>query len=113
MIKRFLKNALLIDILKALFIGLKCCFKKPVTRDLKGIQRSDKFRKILTYDSDKCVGCRMCSEVCPCHAILINAPGKHTYDPKKCCYCGLCHSACKFGALYSKTLPIKGNCSAR
>ncbi|MDR2598217.1 MAG: 4Fe-4S binding protein [Holosporales bacterium] len=99
MIRKFLNFALLIDIVTALFVGLKCCFKKPVTKNLNRIKRSRKFRKVLTFDAEKCVGCKMCSEICPSRAIQVQVPGKHEYNPRKCCYCGLCQSACRFGAI--------------
>ncbi|MDR1034579.1 MAG: 4Fe-4S binding protein [Holosporales bacterium] len=102
MIRKFLKTTLFVDILSALAIGVKYCFKKPVTKNLDSIKRSPKFRRVFTFDSEKCVGCRICSEVCPCRAIQIIGPGNHRYAPRKCCYCGLCRSVCKSGAIKFK-----------
>ncbi|MDR1475724.1 MAG: 4Fe-4S binding protein [Holosporales bacterium] len=103
MIKKLLRTILLVDILAALFVGVKCCFRKPVTKNLTDIKRSNKFRRNFTFDDSKCVGCKKCLEVCPCRAIqIIVSPRQHTHRPEKCCYCGLCQAACKFGAIKFK-----------
>jgi formate hydrogenlyase subunit 6/NADH:ubiquinone oxidoreductase subunit I len=98
MIRKFLKTLFLTDIVSAVVLGIRCCFKKPVTRDFDTVIRSPKFRRGVVFNAEKCVDCRMCTNICPCCAIQI-VNGKHKYDSKKCCYCGLCEAACNFKAI--------------
>jgi ferredoxin len=43
----------------------------------------------VTIDSSKCVGCAICIEVCPTHA-LFNKKGMTYFDEAKCNSCGSC-----------------------
>lgn len=67
-------------------------------------------------DSDKCVNCGICKEVCPYHSIVyvpvpceescpVNAISKDEFgvehiDDSKCIYCGKCVNACPFGSIF-------------
>ncbi|MDR0942642.1 MAG: 4Fe-4S binding protein [Holosporales bacterium] len=98
-IKRILRVVLLKDILDALFVGLKCCFKKPVTKRLGNIERPDNFRQCFSMNPQKCVGCKTCSRICPSNALQIISPGQYTFNKEKCTYCGLCQRHCPMNAI--------------
>ena len=68
----------------------------------------------LILDKEKCVGCGICSVVCPKDAISRGPIGgsrrfsgdesiiPNLYDPNKCVYCGTCVYMCPFNALTLK-----------
>jgi len=67
-------------------------------------------------DSDKCVNCGICKEVCPYHSIVyVPVPceeacpvgaihkdehGVEHIDDSRCIYCGKCVNACPFGSIF-------------
>lgn len=74
---------------------------EPITsvdrRDHVGIIRTDV--NTLEYDPGLCVGCGLCSIVCP-HAVF--APGDHVAElvrPRACIECGACQRNCPTGAI--------------
>jgi NAD-dependent dihydropyrimidine dehydrogenase PreA subunit len=53
----------------------------------------------LTLDTDTCIGCRMCTEVCP-HGVLAMEDGKaRIMDRDGCMECGACAMNCPSQAL--------------
>lgn len=53
----------------------------------------------LEYDKSKCVGCSMCTKVCP-HAVFIMHEGKaEIIDRDRCMECGACAGNCPAQAL--------------
>ncbi|MBL3285167.1 NADH-quinone oxidoreductase subunit I [Rickettsiales endosymbiont of Paramecium tredecaurelia] len=105
----------LFDILHGLLLTISYLFKKKVTvrYPLQKNKLSNKFRgehALRTYSNGKqrCVGCKLCSAICPASAIRVesgeNKEGKRcaiTYeiDMTKCIYCGLCQEACPVDAI--------------
>lgn len=50
-------------------------------------------------DSHLCVGCTLCSRVCPVDAISGERKTPHSIDSSICIKCGACMEKCKFGAI--------------
>ena len=49
--------------------------------------------------ADKCKGCTMCSKKCPVDAVSGTVKNPHTIDTDKCIRCGACYNVCKFNAV--------------
>ena len=49
--------------------------------------------------TDKCIGCTVCSKVCPTEAILGRVKEKHYIYQERCIKCGSCYNACRFNAI--------------
>jgi NADP-reducing hydrogenase subunit HndC len=58
-------------------------------------------QSLLSYEiiPEKCVGCSMCSRVCPVDAISGQLKKPYVIDKEKCIKCGACFDKCKFGAI--------------
>ena len=48
---------------------------------------------------DKCIGCKICVDICPVKAIFIE-DGKAVINQNKCIKCGKCLKICPKGAIY-------------
>ena len=103
--KNFLKIFFPSDIIKSLCFGIRTAFKKPVTIKLskQKVKRSPHFRRHFSIDNGKnngkCIGCKICMNVCPCNAIKIIDKNHCEFDKEKCAYCGLCEKACPKDAI--------------
>jgi 4Fe-4S ferredoxin len=79
---------------------------------MKSITREGDENRSLTYSNDKCIGCGICTSLCPTKSIkngpiLPIARGLVDMDyininKNSCCLCGLCASACPVDALEFK-----------
>ena len=57
----------------------------------------------LSFDADKCTGCRVCTIVCP-HGVFAMGADKRAYiaDRGACMECGACALNCAWGAISVK-----------
>ena len=110
-----LKNTLLLEILKGLWMTIRYFFKKKVTINYpfeKGVL-SPRFRGehvLRRYESgeERCIACKLCEAVCPAQAIIIEAEPRedgsrrttrYDIDMTKCIYCGFCQESCPVDAI--------------
>jgi len=56
----------------------------------------------LEYDSSRCIGCRMCLEVCPHNVFRMVGKRAEIVNRDKCMECGACELNCEPGALKVK-----------
>ena len=56
----------------------------------------------LEYDSSKCIGCRLCMEVCPHNVFRMAGKRAEIINRDKCMECGACELNCVTGALKVK-----------
>ncbi|UCD03017.1 MAG: 4Fe-4S binding protein [Candidatus Aenigmatarchaeota archaeon] len=63
----------------------------PVEKDYRG--------KIM-YHRDRCIGCQLCTKVCPAEAVVFQPSTKKiTYHVFRCTFCGECVKICPVRAL--------------
>jgi len=86
-------------------LTLKSLFQKPATVAYPA-NRKDVFTGIrgkLTFDSSKCVGCKLCVRDCPTGAIDIQKVGDKQFEAilqmDHCVFCGQCVDSCAKCAL--------------
>ena len=53
----------------------------------------------LELDTDKCIGCRMCTEVCPHGIFVIEDKKARIVDRNACMECGACAKNCPVEAI--------------
>ncbi len=56
----------------------------------------------LEYDASRCIGCRLCIEVCPHNVFHMSGKKAEVVNPDKCMECGACQLNCVTGALKVK-----------
>lgn len=105
----------MLSILQSLWVVLKHAFKKRETiqypEQKPYLPPRFRGRIVLTKDPDgeeRCVGCYLCSSVCPVGCINLQATedeygrrfAKHfRINFSRCIYCGLCEEACPTNAI--------------
>lgn len=70
-------------------------FSLRVPKPLRGIAKKvlDSLAPRPVIDSKKCIGCRMCHEICP-EKIISMVDNKAEIDKKRCIRCFCCHEVC-------------------
>lgn len=84
--------------------ALRQLFKKPVTLKypFEKLTPPEGLRGRPVWDMKKCVGCGLCSRVCPSGAVEMAGKGlkaeiKHHVD--RCMFCGQCAESCPRNAI--------------
>lgn len=54
------------------------------------------------YITENCKGCTLCAKKCPVGAISGKVKERHAIDTDKCIKCGVCMDVCKFNAVIKK-----------
>ena len=99
----------MIQVGKMIPYAIKMLFKKHSTELYPFVPKvvEEDFRGKLKFDSEKCIGCNICTKVCPANAITIE---KVSEEEKKfravvhldrCIYCAQCVYSCPKKALES------------
>lgn len=64
------------------------------------IATPDRYRGMIRYDRDSCIGCRLCLRVCPAHAIEFLPETKRIrIYVTNCIFCSQCNDVCSTGSL--------------
>ncbi|HAK88676.1 MAG: hypothetical protein A2077_02725 [Nitrospirae bacterium GWC2_46_6] len=114
-VKDIVKKVFLLEIIKGMALTLRMMFTRPVTRQYPEEKRPPfpGFRGLhaLPRKEDgtaKCVGCGLCSAVCPSQCIKVytsEGPNhekivdRYEIEVLRCVYCAFCVEACPFGAV--------------
>ncbi|EJG06920.1 MAG: 4Fe-4S binding protein [Methanofollis liminatans] len=62
------------------------------------------FRGKILYDREACIGCKICINICPAHAIeFLPGTKKVRIYVTQCCFCSQCNDACPKDALHMST----------
>jgi formate hydrogenlyase subunit 6/NADH:ubiquinone oxidoreductase subunit I len=86
---------------------LRHLFKKPATENYPFTKKEkpEKFRGMLTFHPEKCIGCKICMKDCPANAITITKVADKQFEAEirldKCIYCAQCVDSCPKKALES------------
>ena len=87
--------------------ALKHLFKERATvlypyREAERIHLPEGFRGKISFDREKCIGCQLCSRVCPAKAIEVikdEKGARPVFLVYRCIYCGQCAEVCPKGAI--------------
>jgi NADH-quinone oxidoreductase subunit I len=110
MIKNFLKDFLLIELLRGMSLTFKHLFRPKITVQYpeEKTPKSPRFRGLHALrrypnGEERCIACKLCEAVCPALAITIESEERadgtrrttrYDIDLFKCIYCGFCEEAC-------------------
>ncbi|MEA5115072.1 MAG: 4Fe-4S binding protein [Geobacteraceae bacterium] len=84
---------------------LRHSVKPPATRNYPYVkpEMPENFRGKIVFDTDKCIGCKICVKDCPAIAIKITTAGEKKFSAEfyldRCIYCAQCVDSCPKDAL--------------
>ncbi len=84
-------------------------FKKPATQIYPFVKASvaEQFRGKQLFDTDKCLGCGLCSKDCPANAIdmvVVGEKKRPLFHLDRCIFCYQCSDSCPKNAIQSTTM---------
>lgn len=88
--------------------ALEHLFKKPATVEYPfgKLKLEPNYRGRIDFDSENCIGCKLCVRDCPAGAIKINNVGtkedkkfEMELDVGRCISCGQCVDSCRKGCI--------------
>jgi NADH-quinone oxidoreductase subunit F len=75
-------------------------FRGEYEAHLRGSCPAGVCRNLIRYEiNDKCIGCLLCVQPCPTHAITGEKKQKHVLNQQLCDRCGVCRSVCNHDAI--------------
>ena len=92
---------------KMVGLALFSATQKPATRNypFEKIAMPNRFRGMIKFTAEKCIGCKMCVRDCPAGAIGIRKIADKQFecdiDNSKCIFCAQCVLSCPKAALES------------
>jgi len=64
------------------------------------VELPERFRGKIEYDKEKCIGCKLCVNICPAKAIeFLPEEKKIKIKVSRCCFCSLCNDVCPTNCL--------------
>ncbi len=67
-----------------------------------------RLRGKIVYDRDTCIGCLLCTKMCPAGAILVKENKKVRFNLSRCLFCGQCRDICPVDAIELSTEYLMG-----
>lgn len=79
--------------------ALRSLLRRPVTvryltKPGEAVPIPQRFRGRIVYDRDSCIGCLLCTRVCPTGAVTAVEERKVVFDLGRCMFCGRCGEIC-------------------
>ena len=110
----YIKEFLLIEVIKGLGLTMKYFFKPKVTINypfekgkISPRARGEHALRRYPNGEERCIACKLCEAVCPALAITIETEERedktrrttrYEIDMTKCIYCGFCEESCPVGS---------------
>jgi len=82
---------------------LKNLLRRPITVESiiknESVAVPERYRGIMNFDREACIGCLMCVRLCPTGTILTTEDKKVLFRVDRCIFCGQCAEICPKNAI--------------